>query len=83
MAKLSDKALAVFAFAAYHQLESGQPVTKVIRSDGAGHQADEGAVAELEQLSLAETRGNDLAFTQSGLGILSRVLDGLRSAADG
>ena len=34
---LSDKALSIFAFAAYHRLVSGERVTSVIRKDGAGH----------------------------------------------
>jgi hypothetical protein len=37
---LSDKALSIFAFAAYHRLVSGEKVTSVIRRDGAGHEAD-------------------------------------------
>jgi hypothetical protein len=56
MGDLSDKGLAIFAFAAYHQLESGQPVTKVIREDGKGHKADEEGVSELERLGLAKPR---------------------------
>ena len=78
---LSDKALAVFAFAAYHQLESGQPVTKVIRSDGQGHEADGAAVEELQELRLATVAGNDIELTESGLAVLARSLDGLREAA--
>ena len=31
---LSDEALAVFAFAAYHELSSGQRVRSVVRRDG-------------------------------------------------
>jgi hypothetical protein len=80
MSGLSDKAVAVFAFAAYHQLESGQPVTKVIREDGKGHKADAEAVTELEGLKLAETTGNDIVFTESGLSVLAKAVDGLRSA---
>lgn len=83
MADLSDKALAVFAFAAYHQLESGQPVAKVIRSDGAGHQADPAAVTELGERSLATVAGNDIVFTEMGLKVLGQVIEGLRTAASG
>jgi chromosome segregation and condensation protein ScpB len=78
---LSDKALAVFAFAAYHQLESGLPVTKVIRSDGAGHTADEEAIAELVERELIVADGNDLAFSQQGLKKLGRIIEGLRADA--
>lgn len=78
---LSGKAIAVFAFAAYHQLESGQPVKSVIREDGNGHKADEAAVAELEARSLIEVRENDLCFTDAGLGVLSKAVEGLKSAA--
>ena len=81
MSGMSDKAVAVFAFAAYHQLESGQPVTKVIREDGKGHKADEEAVSELEGLKLAEVAGNDIVFTESGLAVLGKVVEALRAAA--
>ena len=80
-ASLSDKALAVFAFAAYHQLESGQPVTSVIRSDRAGHKADEEAVSDLVERKLIASDGNDLVFSQEGLNTLARIIDGLRTAA--
>jgi chromosome segregation and condensation protein ScpB len=79
-ASLSDKALAVFAFAAYHQLESGQPVTSVIRSDRAGHKADE-AVSDLVERKLIAADGNDLVFSQEGLNTLARIIEGLRTAA--
>ncbi len=78
---LSDKAISVFAFAAYHQLESGLPVTKVIRSDGAGHRADEDAVRELVEREFVTENGNDLVFSHKALGMLGRIIDGLRSAA--
>ncbi len=80
---LSDGAIAVFAFAAYHQLESGQPVTRVIREDGKGHRADEAAVDELQGRSLIEIEGNDLCFTPEGLKVLSAAVDGLKDAARG
>ena len=37
--QISDKGLAVFAFAAYHQLQGGYTVREVVASDGAGHGA--------------------------------------------
>ena len=83
MGKLSDKGAAVFAFAAYHQLESGQTVTKVIREDGKGHKADEDGVEELRQNGLAEISGNDICFSEAGLTVLAKALDAIRSAASG
>jgi hypothetical protein len=79
--ELSDKALAVFAFAAYHQLESGQPVTRVIRGDGKGHRADEAAVQELTERGLADIQGNDIAFSEGGLSVLAAAIDGLKASA--
>lgn len=78
---LSDKALAVFAFAAYHQLESGQPVTKVIRQDGKGHKADDEAVSELESGGFAKSEGNDISFSEAGLKVLAASIDGLKASA--
>lgn len=80
---LSDKAIAVLAFAAYHQLESGQPVKSVVRSDGKGHKADEEAVSELQARGLATVEGNDIAFTVEGLAVLGKAVDGLKAAARG
>ena len=78
---LSDKALAVFAFAAYHQLESGQAVTKVIREDGRGHKADEEAVGELQDRELVALQENDICFTEGGLRFLSSTIESMRSAS--
>jgi hypothetical protein len=39
MPQLSDQALAVFAFAIYHQLQSETRVTSVVADDHAGHRA--------------------------------------------
>jgi hypothetical protein len=75
---LSDKALAVFAFALYHQLTSGEPVSRVIRQDGSGHQADDDAVGELQERGFAETDGNWIVFTEAGLQALARLAEGLR-----
>ncbi len=77
---LSDKALAVFAFAAYHQLESGQAVSSVVRRDGAGHQADAAAVAELESRGLATADSSAITFTPQGVDALQTVIQGLRQS---
>jgi chromosome segregation and condensation protein ScpB len=78
---LSDKAIAVFAFAAYHQLTSGQPVTSVIREDGKGHKADESAIDELTGKDLVEITGKDITFSESGLRVLASAVEGLKRAA--
>lgn len=80
---LSDKALAVFAFAAYHQLVSGQRVSSVVRRDGAGHKADEDAVAELTDRGLARADDAHLHFTEEGERVLQTVIDALRRALTG
>lgn len=80
MQGLSDKALAVFAFAAFHQLESGQKVASVVQRDGAGHKADEEAVNELAQRGLATADGSAIQFTPEGEAALDRVISGLRQA---
>ncbi len=81
-APLSDAALAVFAFAAYHQLESGEQVSGVVIHDGAGHQADGEAVAELTDRGLAEVADDRIVFTRSGEAVFGRVLSALRRAID-
>ena len=79
---LSDGACAIFAFAAYHQLQSGQPVTKVIIDDGAGHKADEAGRKELAAANLASDEGNFIVFNEAGLAALKRVVDGMKSAVN-
>jgi hypothetical protein len=78
---LSSKALAVFAFALYHQLSSGEPVSGVIAADGAGHQADPDAVAELEAAGLARLEGGRINFTEAGLKRLATLLQDMERAA--
>ena len=77
---LSDKAMAVFAFAAYHQLGTGQRVMKVVRRDGAGHEADPEAVEELTQKGLARAEGDFIAFTDEGEAMLAKAVESLRGA---
>ncbi len=81
--KLSDKALAVFAFALYHQLESGSRVTQVVRKDGAGHHADDEAISELQQLGLVRVEGERIGFTEQGEAILDAILAHMRQVAGG
>jgi hypothetical protein len=81
--QISDKGLAVFAFAAYHQFQSGQTVREVIASDGAGHGADPEAIRELEELGLVAKDGNRISFTDQGEAVLGHVVENMRQAADG
>lgn len=80
---LSDKALAVFAFAAYHQLSSGEPVSRVIRRDGAGHEADPEAVAELEGRGLVATDGDWIVLKPEAERMLAEVIEAMRGGANG
>jgi hypothetical protein len=77
---LSDKALAVFAFALYHQLESGDAVSGVTARDAAGHQADPEALDELKRLELANVEGGRIIFTPAGQTLLSQLLDRMRGS---
>jgi hypothetical protein len=77
---LSDKALAVFAFAIYHQLNSGDVVTGIVARDEAGHQADRGALEELKKLELANVDAGKIIFTPAGELMLQQLIDRLRGA---
>lgn len=77
---LSDGALAVFAFAAYHQLSSGDAVTSIISDDAVGHRADPAGVAELVQARLATQKDDRLHLTAEGQVMLSQVIDRIRGA---
>jgi chromosome segregation and condensation protein ScpB len=78
MSGLSDEALAVFAFAAYHQLSSGQIVRSIVQRDGAGHKASDTAVSELQGRGLIEADGQDIAFTPQGEEVLQGMIAALR-----
>lgn len=78
---LSDGAIAVFAFAAYHQLQSGQPVSKVVIDDGQGHHADCGGTQQLVSQGLARPDDDFLLFTEPGLGVLARVIQAIKSVS--
>ena len=80
---LSDKALSVFAFAAYHQLESGQRVSKVVQRDGAGYRTDGEAVQELESRGLVTATDDELSLEPEAERILERIIEGMRRSASG
>ncbi len=79
LSSLSDDALAVFAFAAYHQLSSGQSVRSVARRDGVGHKASDAAVAELRECGLIEADDDEIRFTSQGEDALRSAIERLKS----
>lgn len=76
---LSDGALAVFAFAAYHELSSGQRVLSVVREDGAGHRANAAAVDELDERGLIRAERDELVFTPAGEDALQGIASAIRN----
>lgn len=78
--KLSDKALSILAFAAYHSLVSGEAVGEVVIDDGKGHTADSNGLAELETEGLIRVEGSRGRFTEAGVDELGIVLEALRKA---
>jgi len=75
---LSDEALAVFAFAAYHRLATGQKILSVVRKDGAGHRASEAATDELDGRGLVRAEEREIVFTPAGEEALERVVAAIR-----
>ncbi|HEV7440282.1 MAG TPA: hypothetical protein VGN94_11755 [Methylobacterium sp.] len=78
---LSDKALSIFAFAAYHRLLSGERVSSVIRKDGHGHEADPAGVAELETRGLATASETEISFGTEAEDFVDTVVDAIRGAS--
>lgn len=78
---LSDKALSIFAFAAYHQLVSGERVSSVIRKDGHGHEADPEGVAELEQRGLATVSETQISLGEEAEVFVGSVISAIRAQA--
>ncbi|RIY02156.1 hypothetical protein D3218_07640 [Aureimonas flava] len=78
---LSDGALSILVFAAYHSLVSGETVTRVVLDDGKGHKADAEGVREMEEAGLLDPEGGRGLLTDAGRERLDRVIDTLRQAA--
>jgi hypothetical protein len=79
--KLSDKALSILTFVAYHALASGEKVRDVVLDDGKGHKADAGGVEEMTAAGFIEVEGARGRLTEAGERKLAAVLDSLRGAA--
>jgi ribosomal protein S19E (S16A) len=75
---LSDNAMSVLAFAIYHQLESGEPVTAVVRRDGSGHQANDEALKELEQAGLVTAESERVLFSDRGQETIRSLIEAMR-----
>ncbi|WP_279480014.1 hypothetical protein [Aureimonas sp. SK2] len=78
---LSDGALSILVFAAYHSLVSGETVTRVVLDDGKGHKADAEGVREMEEAGLLDPDGERGVLTEAGRDRLNRVIETLRQAA--
>ena len=81
MPHLTDRALAIFAFAIYHELESGTRVTSVVADDHAGHRADPSGVDELVRHKLARREEDHIALTDRGAEMLQQILATMRGSA--
>jgi hypothetical protein len=75
---LSDKALSILAFAAYHRLVSGETVTSVIRRDSAGHEADPQGVKELEGRGLVTAGETDIGLGETAQATVEAMVAALR-----
>ncbi len=75
---LSDHALSILAFAAYHRLVSGERVTSVIRKDGAGHEADPKGVEELTGRGLAEVGETEITLGNEAQEAVETLVAALR-----
>lgn len=78
---LSDKALSILAFAAYHSLVSGEEVKEVVLDDGQGHHADSEGVKEMEAAGFLTPDGPRGALTDKGSEALGRVMNAIRGNA--
>ncbi|MBC8129336.1 MAG: hypothetical protein H7Y08_03315 [Rhizobiaceae bacterium] len=78
--KLSDKALSILAFAAYHSLASGEVVGQVVLDDGKGHMADPDGLAELTEEGLIEVEGSRGRLTEAGADELEIILQAIRGS---
>lgn len=78
---LSDEARSILAFAAYHQLSSGEVVRDVILEDDAGHRADSAGVTEMKEAGFLKVEGTKGRFTDEGAELMERFIEALRAVA--
>jgi hypothetical protein len=78
---LSEKALSILAFAAYHQLSSGMVVRDVVLEDGAGHKAEPEGVDELTQAGMLEVDGARGTLTDKGEEMLAKVVQAIKGVS--
>ena len=78
--KLSDKALSILAFAAYHSLASGEAVGEIVVYDGHGHKADPQGLDELKSERLLEVDGARGRLTEAGRDELDLVIEAIRGS---
>jgi hypothetical protein len=78
---MSDGALSILVFAAYHSLVSGEAVTRVVLDDGKGHKADAEGVREMEEAGLLEPAGERGVLTEAGRDRLAKLIETLRRSA--
>lgn len=78
-ATLSDKALSILTFAAYHSLVGGDPVRAVALDDGNGHRADPEGLAEMQGAGLLDIEGDWGRFTAAGEARLAAVMGAIRA----
>jgi hypothetical protein len=78
--KLSDKAISILTFAAYHSLASGESVGEVVIDDGHGHKADADGLAELQAEGLITIVGSRARLTDEGADELQIVLEAIRAS---
>jgi coproporphyrinogen III oxidase-like Fe-S oxidoreductase len=78
---LSEKALSILTFAAYHRLSSGLVVRDVVLEDGAGHKADADGVAEMTDAGLLQVDGTRGTLTDDGEAMLDKVVEAIKGAA--
>ncbi|MGC5780694.1 hypothetical protein [Methylobacterium sp. NFXW15] len=77
---LSDHALSILAFAAYHRLVSGERVTSIVRKDGNGHEADPKGVEELTERGLAEAGETEINLGKDVQEAVEVMVEALRGA---
>ncbi|MBS9721255.1 hypothetical protein JYU29_11205 [Tianweitania sp. BSSL-BM11] len=78
---LSNKALSILTFAAYHQLSSGMIVRDVVLEDGSGHKAEPEGVTELTEAGMLDVDGPRGVLTDEGEKLLEKVVNAIKGVA--
>lgn len=79
---LNHEARSILVFAAYQELQSGEPVREIVLNDGVGHVASAKGQEELREAGLIEIGNGRARIIEDGEKVLANLLNLIRAETD-